>query len=120
MGNRGRRGRNDWHQRAAEFHDLAAHAHRVAATHRAKKITRPDANFRNKRWNTQPRLTSTHEMLIRNREILSAKHEIRRAPSPSCGTMMFASGAKRKGSRRGAGTSFGSRCVAFGTNSPSS
>src|SRR5437879_5489570 len=80
MGNRGRRGRNDWHQRAAEFHDLAAHAHRVAATHRAKKITRPDANFRNKRWNTQPRLTSTHEMLIRNREILSAKHEIRRAP----------------------------------------
>jgi hypothetical protein len=24
---------NDSHQRAAEFHDLAAHAHRVAATH---------------------------------------------------------------------------------------
>jgi hypothetical protein len=35
-GNRGdhrRLGRNDWHFRAAEFHDLAAHAHRVAATH---------------------------------------------------------------------------------------
>jgi len=34
MRNRGdhsRLGRNDWHQRAAEFHDLAAHAHRVAA-----------------------------------------------------------------------------------------
>ncbi len=28
---RGRRGRNDWHQRAAEFHDLAKHAHLVAA-----------------------------------------------------------------------------------------
>lgn len=32
-GNRRRRGRNDWHHRAAEFHDLAAHAHRVAAAH---------------------------------------------------------------------------------------
>jgi hypothetical protein len=35
-GNRGdhsRLGRNDWHRRAAEFHDLAAHAHRVAAAH---------------------------------------------------------------------------------------
>jgi hypothetical protein len=37
MGNRGRRGRNDWHQRAAEFHDLAAHAHRVAATHHGQE-----------------------------------------------------------------------------------
>ena len=27
---------NDSHQRAAEFHDLAAHAHRIAATHHAK------------------------------------------------------------------------------------
>jgi hypothetical protein len=27
---------NDSHQRAAEFHDLAAHAHRVAASHHAK------------------------------------------------------------------------------------
>lgn len=27
---------NDSHQRAAEFHDLAAHAHRVAATHHDK------------------------------------------------------------------------------------
>ena len=26
----------DSHQRAAEFHDLAAHAHRVAATHHGK------------------------------------------------------------------------------------
>lgn len=34
---RGRRGRNDWHQRAAEFNDLAAHAHRVAATHHDKE-----------------------------------------------------------------------------------
>jgi hypothetical protein len=32
-GSRSRQGRNDWHQRAAEFHDLAAHAHRTAATH---------------------------------------------------------------------------------------
>lgn len=32
----GRAGRNDWHQRAAEFNDLAAHAHRVAATHHSK------------------------------------------------------------------------------------
>lgn len=32
-GNHSRLGRNDWHQRAAEFHDLAAHAHRIAATH---------------------------------------------------------------------------------------
>jgi hypothetical protein len=32
-GSRNRQGRNDWHQRAAEFHDLAAHAHRTAATH---------------------------------------------------------------------------------------
>ena len=36
-GHRRRRGRNDWHQRAAEFHDLAAHAHRVAATHHDQK-----------------------------------------------------------------------------------
>ena len=36
MRNRSRRGRNDWHQRAAEFHDLAAHAHRVAATHQGQ------------------------------------------------------------------------------------
>jgi hypothetical protein len=27
---------NDSHQRAAEFHDLAAHAHRIAASHHAK------------------------------------------------------------------------------------
>jgi hypothetical protein len=27
---------NDSHQRAAEFHELAAHAHRSAATHYAK------------------------------------------------------------------------------------
>jgi hypothetical protein len=27
---------SDSHQRAAEFHDLAAHAHRVAATHYSK------------------------------------------------------------------------------------
>ena len=33
QGIRGRRGRNDWHQRAAEYHDLAAHAHQVAAAH---------------------------------------------------------------------------------------
>ena len=32
----GRAGRNDWHQRAAEFNDLAAHAHRVASTHHSK------------------------------------------------------------------------------------
>ena len=32
-----RLGRNDWHQRAAEFNDLAAHAHRVAATHHSKE-----------------------------------------------------------------------------------
>jgi len=44
MRNRGKRGnvssrlgRNDWHQRAAEFNDLAAHAHRVAATHHSKE-----------------------------------------------------------------------------------
>ena len=44
MRNRGKRGnysnglgRNDWHQRAAEFKDLAAHAHRVAATHHGKE-----------------------------------------------------------------------------------
>lgn len=36
-GNHGRLGRNDWHQRAAEFNDLAAHAHRVAATHHSKE-----------------------------------------------------------------------------------
>jgi hypothetical protein len=36
QGNRGRVGRNDWHQRAAEYNDLAAHAHRVAATHHDK------------------------------------------------------------------------------------
>jgi hypothetical protein len=28
---------NDSHQRAAEFHELAAHAHRVAATHHSKE-----------------------------------------------------------------------------------
>jgi hypothetical protein len=28
---------NDSHQRAAEFHDLAAHAHRVAAAHHGKE-----------------------------------------------------------------------------------
>ena len=44
MRNRGQRGnysnrlgRNDWHQRAAEFNDLAAHAHRVAATHHGQE-----------------------------------------------------------------------------------
>ena len=39
-GNRGdhrRLGRNDWHYRAAEFNDLAAHAHRVAAMHHGKE-----------------------------------------------------------------------------------
>ena len=33
---KGRRGRNDWQQRAAEFNDLASHAHRVAAVHHEK------------------------------------------------------------------------------------
>ena len=28
---------DDSHQRAAEFHELAAHAHRVAATHHGKE-----------------------------------------------------------------------------------
>ena len=32
-----RRGRNDWHRQAAEFHDLAAHAHRVAAAHQEQQ-----------------------------------------------------------------------------------
>jgi len=32
-GTSGRAGRNDWHQRAAEFHDLAAHAHLAAGKH---------------------------------------------------------------------------------------
>jgi hypothetical protein len=32
-GTTSRAGRNDWHQRAAEFHDLAAHAHRTAGKH---------------------------------------------------------------------------------------
>lgn len=39
-GNRGDRrglGRNDWHYRAAEFYDLAAHAHRAAATHHGEE-----------------------------------------------------------------------------------
>jgi hypothetical protein len=36
MSNRGRQGQGNWHQRAAEFHDLAAHAHRVAATHHSQ------------------------------------------------------------------------------------
>ena len=30
---RGRVGRNDWHFQAAEFHELAAHAHRSASAH---------------------------------------------------------------------------------------
>lgn len=28
---------NDWHQRAAEFHEMAAHAHRAAAVHHGKQ-----------------------------------------------------------------------------------
>jgi hypothetical protein len=32
-GTAGRAGRNDWHQRAAEFHNLAAHAHLAAGAH---------------------------------------------------------------------------------------
>ena len=34
---RGRRGRNDRHQRADEFHDLAAHAQRVDAAHHGQQ-----------------------------------------------------------------------------------
>ncbi len=45
MGNRGRQGRNDWHRRAAEYHDLAAHAHRVAATHQGQGDFRKGQKF---------------------------------------------------------------------------
>src|ERR1700735_547940 len=36
-GNRGSRGQGNWHQRAAEFHELAAHAPLNAATHHDKE-----------------------------------------------------------------------------------
>jgi hypothetical protein len=39
---RGRVGRNDWHSQAAEFHDLAAHAHRSASAH--DQTDRPTAH----------------------------------------------------------------------------
>jgi len=44
-GNHSRVGRNDWHQRAAEFHDLAAHAHRVAATHQGQEDHQAEHEF---------------------------------------------------------------------------
>ena len=36
---------NESHQRAAEYHELAAHAHRAAAAHHWKKITRPGTSY---------------------------------------------------------------------------
>jgi hypothetical protein len=86
----------------------------------AKKITRPDTSTRDRRWNTRPRLTSIHKQLIKNPKFPPAKQERRRAPNPSSGSMVLASGVKRKDSRRRDGAFFGSGCVASGTNSPSS
>jgi hypothetical protein len=72
-GNHGRVGRNDWDQRAAEFHDLGAHAHRVAATHHGQEDHQTGHEVSKQAMKTQPRLTSTHKKLIRNQEAPSRK-----------------------------------------------
>ena len=58
----------------------------------ANRITRVDTSIRDRRWNTQPRLTVIRKKLIRNREASSAKRERRRAPNRP-------SRVRRRGSR---------------------
>jgi hypothetical protein len=71
---------NDSHQRVAEFHELAAHAHRAAAAHRGKKITRPDTSIPNRQWNMPIRPLSGRKKLIGNPRSQWGSHKGRAAP----------------------------------------
>ena len=54
------------HQRAAEMHDLAAHAHRVAAAHQGKEDHQTGPEIPDKRWNTRQMLFGDRKKLTNN------------------------------------------------------
>jgi len=58
---------NDSHQRAAEYHELAAHATVLPPRTTAKKITRPDTSIPSKRWNMPIKLSSGRRKPIGSR-----------------------------------------------------
>jgi len=55
------------HRKAAEQHELAAHAHRTTAEHNEKGITQRQSGIQNERWSTRITLTSLPKNPITSR-----------------------------------------------------
>jgi len=55
---------NDSHQRAADFHELAAHTHRAAAAHHGKEDHQTDTSIPSRHWNMPIKLSSGRKKRI--------------------------------------------------------